>query len=607
MLFHKSTQSIDQKTFDQLRRLYFFALGAVAVSALLSYNFTYQFLKNQEKDSHIVNIAGRQRMLSQKLTKISFHLAHPMLPQNKEELLAEMDRSMTTWQSTHIDLTQQSSRHRRLKLNTSKIETLFQFLEPQYQSLLHTFQSIYTQALTTEKIAENQSIIAELHKLPEQEDLYLINMDAIVNQYDLEAQKKVSDLKKLELIILGFILALLTFELVVILLPAARAVKKTLHQLVVAEQSAKKMAKEADKLSIIKEKSVRELKALSLALDKSLLFARILNDGTLLHFGDHFQKLYRTYTLEKNIKLTDVLCSIPAEQDFLNEIISEHGKTGWQGEVKTTTTFGDEIYLELTILPFQSYEDKRELLIIGREITERIKNQQKIEQLNKISFDAKMSKQQDISKMIIENQEREQNRIAKDIHDGIGQVLTALKFNLESIDLSQLEKADQKIENIKKLTDDLIKGVRVATVNLTPPELIDYGLVPALQKLTNEISNLTNQKIILINKTEFHQRLEGLVEINIYRIVQEAVNNAIKYASASLILVSLSHDDQMLSVLIDDNGKGFDFQSLQSNEEGDSHMGITNMKERTKYINSRIFIHSSPKQGTRITLNVPLA
>ncbi len=135
-----------------------------------------------------------------------------------------------------------------------------------------------------------------------------------------------------------------------------------------------------------------------------------------------------------------------------------------------------------------------------------------------------------ISSKIIENQENEQNRIAREIHDGIGQMLTGLKFSLESIDLDDKEKSVQKIEYLKKLSLDIIKGVRTATFNLMPPELSDHGIVSSLSKLTQELSKLTGKNIHFYNKTGFDKRLDSLIEINIYRLSQEAINNAIKYA-----------------------------------------------------------------------------
>ena len=185
-------------------------------------------------------------------------------------------------------------------------------------------------------------------------------------------------------------------------------------------------------------------------------------------------------------------------------------------------------------------------------------------------------------------------------------MLTGLKYNLESINVDDLEKTTSKIEQLKELTSSIIKGVRTATFNLTPPELSDHGIVPALTKLTQELAKLMGKEIVLFNKTDFNKRLDSLSEINIYRITQEAINNAIKYAESSHIIVSLSHSKSILSIVIDDDGKGFDPDKVKRVKTGDGGMGMTFMKERIKYINGRLFLTSEKDKGTRVTLNIPL-
>jgi signal transduction histidine kinase len=111
---------------------------------------------------------------------------------------------------------------------------------------------------------------------------------------------------------------------------------------------------------------------------------------------------------------------------------------------------------------------------------------------------------------------------------------------------------------------------------------------------------------VFYNKTDFNQRLDSLSEINIYRITQEAINNAIKYADSTHIIVSLSNSKKLLSVVIDDNGRGFDPEKIEYKKNGDGGMGLTFMKERIKYINGRLFLNSEPNKGTRVTLNIPI-
>jgi signal transduction histidine kinase len=124
--------------------------------------------------------------------------------------------------------------------------------------------------------------------------------------------------------------------------------------------------------------------------------------------------------------------------------------------------------------------------------------------------------------------------------------------------------------------------------------------------LTQELSKLTGKNILFYNKSNFDQRLDSLIEINIYRLTQEAINNALKYADSSHIIVQLSHSNSILSITVDDNGKGFDIVEAEKKRNSESGMGLLFMKERIQYINGRVFIHSIPDEGTRITFNIPI-
>ncbi len=242
------------------------------------------------------------------------------------------------------------------------------------------------------------------------------------------------------------------------------------------------------------------------------------------------------------------------------------------------------------MVPVTIKKEESELLIICFDITERKKAEEEVERLNIENVADKINQQKVISSKIVENQENEQNRIAKEIHDGIGQMLTGLKFSLESINLDDKEKSEQKIEYLKKLALDIIKGVRTATFNLMPPELSDHGIVSSLSKLTQELSKLTGKNILFYNKTNFEQRLDSLIEINIYRLTQEAINNAIKYADSTHIIVQLSHSNNILSITIDDNGKGFDISEAEKKRNSESGMGLLFMKKKESSTSMDVFL-----------------
>ena len=601
----KNGNSLDQRTFDKLSRLYVIALSTIALSVIISQILVRNHLKTQQSDSTVINIAGRQRMLSQKLTKDIVSLSVYSDKKNRELLKNKISETLTLWELSHNSLQKGNKKLGLPEHNSDKIKSKFNEINPVFETIKNASTSI------VKKLDEHLEISIEdlainIKNVTDNESSFLVLMDGIVNQYDLEANKKVSWLSKLEFLLMGFTLLILLGELLFIFLPAAKSVKATLSELLFAEKKAKKMAFDADELSIAKEKSMKELKALSHAMDETLLFARISPKGNLIHMGNKFSRLFKLSKFTKEELFWNVLSTNENEQTALELLIEKFKKTGWQGEVKATNKEDVDIWLEMSIIPFRPTEDKLELLIIASEITDRKAAQLEIERLTKESFEEKMSQQKIISSKIIENQEKEQNRIAKDVHDGIGQMLTGLKYNLESINVDDIEKTTSKIEHLKELTTNIIKGVRTATFNLTPPELSDHGIVPAITKLTQELGRLTGKEIVLFNKTNFNQRLDSLVEINIYRITQEAINNAIKYADSSNILVSLSHSKNILSIVIDDDGKGFEPAKVKKVKNGDGGMGMTFMRERITYIEGRMFLNSEIGKGTRVTLNIPI-
>ncbi len=601
----KNGNSLDQRTFSKLSRLYIIALSTIALSVIISQILVRNHLNNQESDSTVINVAGRQRMLSQKLTKEIVSLTVTEDKINRVVLKNKIKETLHLWELSHHSLQKGNDSLGLPDQNSSKIKRKFKAINPVFDTIQFASKSI-VKSLDKNLLVSVNDLASDIKKITSNEEVFLTIMDEIVNQYDVEADEKVEWLRKLELSLMALTLLILLGEFLFIFWPTAKSVKATLSELLSAEKKAKKMAFDADELSIAKEKSIKELRALSHAMDETLLFARISPQGNLIHIGNKFSRLFKVSKFNKEILFWNLLSNNENEQNLIEDIIIKHKKTGWQGEIKATIKDDVIVWLEMSIIPYSPTEDKSELLIIASDITERKFAQLEIERLTKDSFEEKMSQQKIISSKIIENQEKEQNRIAKDVHDGIGQMLTGLKYNLESINIDDIEKTTSKIEHLKELTTNIIKGVRTATFNLTPPELSDHGIVPAITKLTQELGKLTGKEILFYNKTDFNQRLESLTEINIYRITQEAINNAIKYADSSHILVSLSHSKNILSIVIDDDGKGFEPSKVKKVKNGDGGMGMTFMKERIKYIDGRLFLNSELGKGTRVTLNIPI-
>lgn len=596
-------ESIDTDTFKKLRRLYIFALMTIAITVILSQFLIQYNLKSQLSDSRIINVSGKQRMLSQKLAKEILILNFLADTAKKKQGIDNMNETVKLWKYNHYALQNGNDSLGFPKEKSNILSQLFLDIKPNFDSIINASTSYIENNSLHKNQKENQQFVQTILK---NEPLFLTKMNQIVSEYDKEAYEKVTIQRKTEFALLAFTLLVLLLEFLFIFKPTNKKVEKLISNLLTSEKKALKLAHDTETLSEIKENSVKELKSLNYAMENTLLYCRVAPNGSIIHIGEKFSKLLQYNPFLSNKTFAQVLSPIEKEQNSINQIILEKQRTGWQGEIHITSRSEESIWLDLSMVPVTIKKDESELLIICFDISERKLAEQEVERLNTENITDKLNQQKIISSKIVENQENEQNRIAKEIHDGIGQMLTGLKFSLESIDLDDKEKSAQKIEYLKKLSLDIIKGVRTATFNLMPPELSDHGINSALAKLAQELSKLTGKEILFYNKTDFDKRLDSLFEINIYRLTQEAINNAIKYADSTHIIIQLSHSNNLLSITIDDNGKGFDVSAVEKKRNSESGMGLLFMKERTQYINGRVFINSILNEGTRITFNIPI-
>ena len=600
---NKTKQSTENLNFVKLKQMYLFALITIAITVLLSQLLIQYNLNHQLNDSRLINISGKQRMLSQKLAKevLILNLVSDSIKKNDE--ISKINETVSLWKFTHYALENGNDSLNFPKVKSATLSRLFADIKPNFDSISHATELLLKNHIGQVDRDKNQKIA---QTILDNEGIFLSKMNKIVSQYEAEALEKVTLQRKTEYAILGFTLLVLFLEFLFIFKPTNKRIELLISKLLVSERRAIKLAHDTEVISEIKENSVKELKSLNYAMENTLLYCRIAPDGRIIHIGEKFSKLLQYNPFVGDKTFSEVLTPVEKEQLLIDRIIAEKQRSGWQGEINITNRNKESIWLDLSMVPVTIKKEESELLIICFDITERKIAEQEVERLNAENIADKINQQKIISSKIVENQENEQNRIAREIHDGIGQMLTGLKFSLESINLDDKEKAAQKIEYLKKLSLDIIKGVRTATFNLMPPELSDHGIVSSLSKLCQELSKLTGKNIQFYNKTSFDKRLDSLIEINIYRLTQEAINNAIKYAESSHIVVQLSHSNSILSIIIDDNGKGFDAAEVEKKRNSESGMGLLFMKERIQYINGRVFINSIPGEGTRITFNIPI-
>jgi len=207
----------------------------------------------------------------------------------------------------------------------------------------------------------------------------------------------------------------------------------------------------------------------------------------------------------------------------------------------------------------------------------------------------------------VQAQEEERRRISREIHDGLGQLLTAIKLNLEILEdsIPGQDDAGKRIIEVKQLLDSVLKEAREISYNLMPSVLDDFGLGPGLQSLCEQFSKRTGLKVSF-HEHGLKERLAPDVEIGLYRIVQEALNNVAKHAEAREVDVQLVRHTNRLRMTIEDDGKGMEAGLPARRPTGSGGTGLVSMRERAASFSGSFLIDSTPGKGTLINVEVPM-
>jgi signal transduction histidine kinase len=208
-------------------------------------------------------------------------------------------------------------------------------------------------------------------------------------------------------------------------------------------------------------------------------------------------------------------------------------------------------------------------------------------------------------KAMIEATEEERKRIAKDLHDGIVQSLTGLSLRLQkgfSFLKSISEKDQQEFEGSRKMLDESIAELRTISHQMMPRVLSEMGLIPALDDMLGKSLGNTNIQYEFEHHKVEGERFAENMEVSLYRICQELVNNIIKHSEAKAVSVQLLKTKTHLVLVVEDNGKGFNFDD-DNNLNG---IGLMNISSRAKAINGEVNYQPSPEQGTVATIRIPL-
>lgn len=313
------------------------------------------------------------------------------------------------------------------------------------------------------------------------------------------------------------------------------------------------------------------------------------HEKSLLFFKRHVNLKDSVFTLESEKQLNELTTKYQTEKKDLELVKNkaEIESQRYSNFIKNIVILSILIFvLLLAFISYQFYKKKQ------------------IEQ--KAKADAELAKEKEIrTKAIVEAEEKERRRIAQDLHDGVGQILSAAKLNLSSLQSKiQLNTPEEKeaMANALSLVDDSVKEVRTVSHSMMPNTLLKLGLASAVKEFVTKMGNLPNLKVDL-EIVGMEKRLDDQTETVLYRVIQEVVNNIIKHAKANTINLQLIRHEDELTVMIEDNGVGFDTGKI--NEFGG--IGLKNIISRIEFLSGTVHFDSTPGKGTNVIIEVPIS
>lgn len=593
------------KTFRYFNIMYAIALATIAVITILSQFFIQNHLDNQLNDSHVINVAGRQRMLSQKITKNCLLIDRgEWNKQLKQELLS----NLSLWSSCH-----QILKSGELKLKDGSKSTNSPEIQQHFESIEKSFRKIFENA---HKIIDERSqryySEVKISKLTERvlyHEYYFVNtMDHIVNQYDEEARDKVFNLKRIEYWLLAITLTTLLFEVMFIFQPVARRIRNVMNDLIISKTKANKAADRLNEINQELEIINRENRDINYALEKATVIIRTDEWGNILYANDKYSAITKYSRAELTGKKLFFNNWGEEESIIYQHINNEAVKNNvWQGEILDQAKDGTNFWLDVTMMPIEDQSGKLyQYLVICNDITGRKEAEQQLQKLNEQKLREQKDRQRIVSSAIITGQEKERKRMAIEIHDGVGQKLTALKFECEAI-LPANDEQKRDILNIQHTIYETIKEVRRISSNILPSALSEFGLGPAIREIVQTMSRSYDTKIVFNDRLNLKGRLNRNIEVSLYRITQEALNNALKHSHANLIQVFLYNTEDCLFLTVKDDGVGFDQDEVaHRSKEMNTGNGLTNMRERAELINAQLSVNSLPSLGVIVSVQLPL-
>jgi signal transduction histidine kinase len=235
-----------------------------------------------------------------------------------------------------------------------------------------------------------------------------------------------------------------------------------------------------------------------------------------------------------------------------------------------------------------------------------VMTQKKLLKTNEEKYQLQLAEEIVRTAALLEGQEEERKRFARELHDGIGQMLTGLKLHVEKLRQVPFEndKQRQRVEQLRSLLQDTIQNTRQVAYNLMPSVLSDFGLEAALKLMVEQTVSSSGMSIECRGAGAM-VRLTTVQEIGLYRIAQEALNNAVKHSEATDIKVIMQLNSSGIILIVMDDGKGFDRRKMNKrSDHSQIHHGLENIRTRVRLLNGTLEIASKVNKGTKIEVKL---
>lgn len=324
-----------------------------------------------------------------------------------------------------------------------------------------------------------------------------------------------------------------------------------------------------------------------------ILDGMYINKGDYLYslkkYKDAYDFLYKGHTLGDSLRGIDIKTQI-------NELEKKYETVKKEQKIQALSARQKINRWIITGLIFALLA----LLVIGYTVFTNIRYKTKILEQEKEQLKSAQKLQATAS--IIKGQEEERHRLAKDLHDGLGGMLSGLKYTLNNMNDNMVlsGKSVQSFDNAISMLDQAIAEMRKVAHNMMPESLLKFGLDETLK---DYIAKMNASVPMQTHYQSYHyQRLEQSLEINLYRIIQEVINNAVKHAGATDLYIQLDLQDQKVNITMEDNGKGFDIHD----ENIVKGIGLKNIQDRVSYMNGHLEISSTPGKGTLYVLEIKI-